>query len=137
MTALADIREGLASNLDALQGFQVSAYMLAQPTLPSIEVQPAQIQYDLAFQRGWDNWTLIVRVMVGSALDKGAQRHLDRMMASSGSESVKAAIEADTTLGGMVDDLQVTECTGARLMSREGGPMMLGAEWTVEVKAQG
>jgi hypothetical protein len=84
-----------------------------------------------------DTWTMIVRVFVGVASDIGAQKRLDAMIASSGASSVKQALESDPTLGGTVDDLRVTRCTGYRVFTREGGTGVLGAEWEVEVIATG
>lgn len=137
MPTLTEVREGLATNLNTISGLQASAYMLANATPPSAEVMPSEIEYDRAFQRGLDKWMLTVRVMVGSASDIGAQKKLDAFLAPSGSSSVKAAIEADDTLGGDVEGLRVTACTGYRLIGRDGQGPALCAEWTVEVWAEG
>lgn len=137
MASLTDIREALAANLASITGLQQSAYLLSNPTPPAAEVQPSEIDYDAAFQRGMDEWTLIVRVFVGVSSDIGAQKRLDGMIASSGASSIKAAVESDRTLGGAVDDLRVTRCTGYRVFAREGGAGVLGAEWEVQVIARG
>lgn len=130
MATLKDIRAGLAANLEAIQGLQVSAYALSNPTAPCVEIVPADIEYDGAFGRGHDSWTVTVRVFVGMASDVGAQKRLDLHLASSGADSVKAAVESDATLGGAVDDCRVTTATGYRVYGAEG--RLLGAEWTVE-----
>lgn len=134
---LGAIREGLAANLATIPGLAESAYLLSNPTPPAAEVQPSEIEYHQAFQNGSELWRLVVRVFVGNTSDKGAQIRLDRMLASSGDYSVKAAIEADKTLGGACDALKVTGCSGYRVFSRDGAPGVLGAEWQVEVYATG
>lgn len=137
MTSLTDIREGLAANLATISGLQQSAYLLSNPTPPAAEVQPDEVEYDRSFQRGTDRWQLIVRCFVGATSDVGAQKRLDRMLASSGADSVKQALESDRTLGGAADDVRVVRCTGYRIFARDGGASVLGAEWTVQVLAQG
>lgn len=134
---LEEIRQGLADALEPIPRLNQSAYLLSQPTLPQAEIEPGEIAYDLTFARGFDRYTLTIRVQVGMASNIGAQKTLDRMLAPAGDYSVKAAVEADLTLGGACEDLRVTECTGYRVYVREGGPPALGAEWRVEVFAVG
>ncbi len=137
MAKLSAIREGLAANLAPLQDAQVSAYMLAAPTPPCIHVYPDEITYDRAMGRGEDDWQLVVHGFVGLTSDVGAQKRLDRWLASTGAESVKALIETDRTLDGACDDLFVQTCSGYRVYQLEGRPPTLGAEWTVLVIAKG
>lgn len=134
MTDMADIREGLATNLRVIPDLQVSPYVLASPSPPAAEIVPASVNYDESFQRGGDTWTLTVRVFIGSAADINAQVRLDRMLASAGPLSVKEALEADDELGGAVDDVRVTSCTGYR---QYGDTPVLGCEWEVRVLAPG
>jgi len=137
MATLKDIREGLADNLNTIDGINADAYLRSVVSPPWIEVQPGETEYDLAMARGLDRWTLTVRALVGATTDMGAQLLLDGMLQSSGVLSVKAAIETDRTLGGACSSLQVIRCSGYRLISREGHGPLLGAEWIVEVLATG
>jgi hypothetical protein len=122
--------------LASVTGWQVSAYALANPTPPGMHIFPGEIQYDAAMRRGHDDITFTVQAFVAYAADIGAQKNLDVLLAPSGEKSVKAALEADLTLGGLVDDLTVTESTGYRLADRSSGPL-LTVGWTVEVMAPG
>jgi len=137
MADLALIRAGLAANLGVLGIQNTSAYMLANPTPPSVHVFPAGVEYDLAMARGLDHWTLTVQLFVALSADIGSQVNLDRYLASSGALSVKAAIESDPTLGGSCADASVTSCSGYRQFVSEGRPPYLGVDWTVEVYATG
>jgi hypothetical protein len=141
MATLTEIREALAVNLDVLTDVQVSAYMLASPTPPSAHLYPGggagEIEYDLAMGRGLDRWPFTVQVFVGAAADVGAQKRLDVFLAPSGAQSVKAAIESDKTLGGLVQDVRVVSCDGYRAYTFDGRAAVLGAEWHVEVLATG
>lgn len=137
MATLEEIREGLKANLQALQDVQVSAYMLAQPTPPSICVFPGPIDYDLAMARGVDKWVLKIRAFAGLTSEEGAQIVLDRFLAPSGATSVKQAAESDKTLGGVVASVHVVSCSGYGTYQFEGRPTLIGAEWSVEILATG
>lgn len=137
MPTLAELREGLARNLSTIPGVQVSAYVLANPTPPAIEVAPGPVDYDQAMRRGTDLWLFNLRAIVGLTTDKGAQMRLDRLIAPSGDESVKAAVESDVTLGGVAQSLHVVRCSGYQVYERQGGAPYLGAEWEVHVYATG
>jgi hypothetical protein len=58
--------------------------------------------------RGLDEFTFKVTLLVGRADVRTAQRSLDAYCSSSGTSSVKSAIESDRTLGGKANDLRVT-----------------------------
>jgi len=133
MATLAEIRAGLATNLSTIAGCQISGYMLSAPTPPCLYVVPGDIEFDQAMQRGMDRWTFRVVALAGLASDIGAQKKLDEFLAPSGATSVKAAVEADRTLGGVVDDLRVTAATGYRTYGQPGGQVHLGVEFTVDV----
>lgn len=137
MADITEIRVALAGSLEPIEQLQESPFLLSNPTPPCAEIVPAPIEYDKAFARGTDLIKLIVRVMVGINTDVGAQKLLDTFLASSGPKSIKAALETDESLGGLVDNVNVTACTGYRIFKREGGASLLGAEWTVEVLAPG
>jgi hypothetical protein len=137
VASLQAIREGLAANMNAIPGLAASPWLLSNPTPPAAEIQPSEIEFDQASDRGFDRHLLIVRVFVAASTDRGAQNRLDQMLAGSGAYSVKAAIEADRQLGGACDDLLVMRCSGYRVFSREGMPSVLGAEWEVQVIAAG
>lgn len=135
----AQLRAGLKANIDVAFDGQVSAYMLAQPTAPAAHIYPADIEYDLALNRGLDRWTFTVQAIVQLSTDIGSQKVLDAYIASSGAKSLKAAIESDQTLAGALTinpgerPVRVTECTGYRVIVPVSGGPVLGCDWTVEI----
>lgn len=137
MATMAELRAALATSIEPLSNVQVSPYMLANPTPPAADVEPAPIDYDLAMKRGLDKWTFIVRVYVGLSGDIAAQKKLDAYIEPTGATSIKTLVEADRTLGGLCDSVQVIKCSGYRTFERAHGasPLLLGAEWTVVVHA--
>lgn len=132
--AVTEIRQALADAITtAFPDFQVSAYMLGNPVPPCFDVVPDGTTYHMAMADGAQELSFLVRAMVGDTSDIGAQQLLDRMSDSSGSASVKAAIEEDRTLGGVCDSLQVTLLSGYKTYVFEGRSPLLGVDWTVEV----
>lgn len=137
MASLANIRAGFKSVLQAAYpGAQVTGYLLESPTAPAFEVDLAEegVEFDLSMSRGADDWMFVVRGIVSNNVSLGAQKQLDAWLASSGSSSVKAILEASPTLGGTVNRLHVTRATGPRRFV-VGQTEYLGAEWTVRVIA--
>ncbi len=134
---VAEIRAGLAANLAAITGVQISAYMLDRPEPPTIQIIGPATTYDLALGRGLDEWMIVVQGMVGAIADIGSAVVLDRWVESSGATSVKAAIEADKTLGGKVQDVRVMSQDPYQRFQIPDRGEVLGCEWQVQVFNRG
>jgi hypothetical protein len=142
-----EIAQALATELATIPGVQQSAFMLANPTPPAMEVTPGPpqvmrrepfIDYDQTFSRGSDTLLWTVRGLVALTTDIGAQKLLLAFADPTGTKSVKAALEANPTLGGVISDLRVTRCYAPITFQREGSTSaLLGAEWAVEMYASG
>lgn len=131
------VREGIAVNLGVLQDTQVSPWLLGAPTPPTAHVFAGPVEFDAAFGRGLDMLVITVQVLVPALSDIGSQQKLALYRAGSGSQSVKAAIESDRTLGGVSQTLRVTGMGAEQLFAFEGRGPFLGSEWRVEVHAHG
>lgn len=135
---LAEIRQAIADNLDAVYGatVQTSAYQLEQIMPPTIMVMgPDQVMFDRAMAVGMDEYIILVQGFGGTML-QGAQVVMDEWIGR-GPLSVKSAIEADTTLGGKVFDLQVVAMSSYRLFRFADGTVLLGCEWQTRVLNSG
>lgn len=135
MSSITTLRETLAANLAPLApDWQISAYILADPTPPMIQIFPSDTTYDLVMRRGLDQVNFTIQAVVALAGgDIGAQQQLDTVMDSSSATSIKALIDgnsADTTLGGLVNTLTVSMMTGPRLTTIAGVAMLV-TEWEV------
>jgi hypothetical protein len=130
MANIADIRAGLAANLSTVPNCQISAYQRSQPSVPSIQVVGPEIDYNFAPHAEEMTWT--IRGLVAAVNDEGGQRRLDKWKAGEGSESIRAAVEADKQLGGACDNLHVTG-VGRDQIFVYGTVEALGAEWSVTV----
>jgi hypothetical protein len=107
MATISEIRDGIATNLATITGLRTTDTVPDNPQPPVAIIQPNSIEYDRAFQRGLDQYSFTVTVIVGRASERWAQRTLDLYCGGSGSSSVKTAIESDRTLSGVIQDLRV------------------------------
>lgn len=136
VATLAQIRAGLNTRLATISGVQTYAYLPAQPTVPCAFVGgPRQVTYNQTMQTGLNEWTMIVWVLVSTAVPSvEAQTDLDQFVSPTGSLSVRAAIEGDPTLGGVVADTIVDSSDGYSFYVTESGSFF-GAQFVVRVAA--
>jgi len=139
MADLDQIRIAVADAVATIVGVQSNAYMISAPTPPCFFVQPGEVDYNTTMQGGTYRWELVLTGLASlGSTDVGAQKILDRWLARTGPSSVRAAIESDRTLGGVVQEVEVPSASGYRIYQRDGsGGVALGAEWTVIVYARG
>lgn len=130
MASLADLRDGLATRIGTVSGLRVTAWQPDAVRPPIAFVLPDTIEYDLNANRGADTTTFLVTVLVGRADDRAAQRNLDGYIFGAG--SIKAAIEADRTLGGAANTCRVVEMRNYGSVA-VGDQVYLGCEFSVEV----
>lgn len=102
------VRTGLSTALDTITGLRCFDYVPDSLSPPAAVVEPIEIIYDEAMSRGLDFYRCFILVIVGRMSDRSSQDRLDAYVAGSGASSVKAALEADKTLGGACSTLQVT-----------------------------
>lgn len=133
MATLAEIRPALAARLDLIANLQTSAYLLANPTPPVAMVGgPDEIDWRREFG-GTPTWRLPIVVYAGAANDLSAQKRLDLYLAPTGADSIRATVDADPTLGGIVDSIAVVATSGYRTYILEANALYLGAEFAVEI----
>jgi hypothetical protein len=132
-TSVADLRDGLATNLRTVSGLRVTAEVPDSPNPPQAIVQLRSVDYDGSFQRGMTTYNFVITVLVGRVAEREAQRRLDAYV-SNGASSIKLAVEKDKTLNGKAFDVRVSEMTniGAVLL---GETTYLSADFTATVFA--
>jgi hypothetical protein len=135
MASITDLRAGLATQLGNVPGLRTTTETPDTISPPIAIVNVGNISYDRAFQRGLDEYNFVITVIVGRVGERTAQRLLDSYISTTGTSSVKLAIELDKTLGGKCDTLRVTDM-------RNYGSVVIGeitylaAEFNVVVFAQ-
>jgi hypothetical protein len=111
MASITDIRIGLENNLKRISGLRTapSAPDLVNPPMAIVQPDSSPVKFDVAMNRGLDEFRFTITVLAHRADERSAQNKLDSYCAGSGDYSVKQAIEYDRTLGGVVNDCRVTE----------------------------
>lgn len=127
------IREALAANLATISGLRTSADVPDLPNPPIAVVALRSVTYDGAFDGGLTNYNFAVTVIVGRAAERVAQSRLDAYI-STGSSSVKSAVESDKTLGGNAYDCRVVSMDSVGSLSISD-TTYLAADFTVTVIA--
>jgi hypothetical protein len=127
------IRQGLANNIGTIPGLRTAAEVPDLPNPPIAVVALQSVTYDRAYAQGMTSYTFVITVIVGRAAERDAQRRLDTYI-STGSSSVKYAVESDKTLGGNAYDCRVVsmDSVGSLTIS---DTTYLAADFTVTVIA--
>lgn len=103
MATLSAIRTGLATNLRTISGLRVYEEIPDNPQPPSAVVVLNNIEYNQDFG-GSAKYNFAVQVIVGRAAERAAQRYLDLYADPTGASSVKAGVESNRTMSGVVLD---------------------------------
>jgi hypothetical protein len=136
------IKEALAAAGRAIPGLTCLAYEPDAVTAPLFAVAETDVTYDQAFRGGMHILTVTCRLYVSGADDRAGQAAATAYMATSGIQSIKAALEAargapgQYALGGAADDLHVTRIVGPRRYP-VGSETFYGIEITLRVIGSG
>ena len=104
--SISQIRTALATNLSTITGLRTAAEIPDLPNPPIAVVSLNSVTYDGAYAKGLTTYSFSVTVVVGRSAEREAQRKLDGYI-STGTNSIKNAIESDKTLGGYAYDCRV------------------------------
>ena len=105
---ISQIRDGIKKNISSIDGLRTYDIVPDVIVPPCVVVGQLDFTFDLNNSRGLDQANLDVFVIVQRFSERAAQDKLDKYLAGSGDNSIKAAIESDRTLGGACDTLRVT-----------------------------
>jgi hypothetical protein len=109
MALVSELRDGLKANLATITGLRTADTVPDNPNPPIAIVIPQSVAFDDAFGRGMQTYSFAVLVIVNRVSERTAQNSLDAYIASTGSSSIKLAIESDKSLNGKAFDVRVTE----------------------------
>lgn len=116
---LADIRSGLADRLATIAGLRVYAYQPDTIATPcAIVLAPVNASYITDFD-GTVELQIPIAVIVQRVNERTADSEISTFLASTGAGSIKAAIDGDTTLGGVA---QYTTVNGFGPFTEEYDP---------------
>lgn len=112
---VSQVQTGIKNRLATISGLRAFEY---QPdnytTFPFSFNQLNSVEYHRAFQGGNVVYDFTIFVIVGRVSERTAQASLDGFLSYSGASSVRAAIEGDLTLGGIVDSVVINRSTSIR-----------------------
>jgi hypothetical protein len=109
MASISELRAGIKTNLATITGLRVSDFQPDNINPPVAIVFPISVNYDETFARGMQTYTFSVQVIVGRVSERSGQNSIDAYISSTGTKSIKLAIESNKTLGGKAFDLRVTD----------------------------
>ena len=128
------IHAGLRTRLATISGLRVADHLPEQVQPPMAVIQLQSVTYHRAMKGGLSAWEFIVSVVSGRMGERSAQVQLDNWISYDGPQSVRAAIEADKTLGGVCQTLIVSEMVSVRPLAISDAAY-LTCEFTVVVHA--
>lgn len=138
MASIDDVRNGLATQLKMISGLRVESVPPSTISAPCAVVYRRRTNFDSTMHRGSDEHEFVVTVYIATANNRNAWASLDAYMAGSGASSIKAAIEADQTLGGVVSYARVASIEEDRIVEIPANSNIFyaSAEFVVEVLTQ-
>ncbi len=105
------VRSGLATRLATISGLRAFSYQPSQLNPPVGYPVITQVRYHGMMGGGMPIYDCTVYVIVGRYTDDRANADLDGYLAYSGAKSLRAALEADPTLGGVAQSIIVSSST--------------------------
>jgi len=112
-----EVMAGIKTRLSTISGLRVFDYQPDNINPPVAFGEINSINYHGAFQGGNVVYDITIITIVGRVSERSAQAQLDGFVAYSGPTSIRSAIEADGTLGGVAQDTVVSRSTSVRQMS--------------------
>jgi len=129
---VSQVATGLSNRLATISGLRVSTFQPEQLNPPFAYPQLNRIEYHRAYGGGDVVMDWSIYVVVGRWTDRTAHALLDDFLSYSGAKSVRAAVEGDTTLGGVCSTLVLR--SGLDISSLDaGGAEFLQIQLQVEV----
>ena len=133
-----EVCEGIEDRLDTIPGLRTKAFAPdgdIEPPCAFVNI-PEIPSYRDAFANGTSTFRYSVTVLTSSGVDRAGQKLLAELASPTGDLSVLAAIEGDTTLGGIVHQAVVDGFIPLGLVEY-GGHEYYGGEFPIRVVADG
>ena len=134
MASISDLRAGIATNLATIAGLRTGSTIPENVNPPFAIVAPSSMTYHMAMRNGMTTYNFVVTLVVGRADGRSAQNALDAFCSSTGSSSIRVAVESNRTLGGKAFDCVVTGMRNYGSLAI-GDNTYLAAEFDLTVQA--
>lgn len=96
--SLATAREAVADALNTIAGLTGHARVPGQIHTPCAIVEPGEVDWRTAQQRGHDKWDLTIRVLLGTVSSEASQQTRDEFFDRGGTKDIKDAVESHVPL---------------------------------------
>lgn len=136
MAEIAAVFEGLKARLETIAGLRVREELPGTIQPPTAVLSLEELTFDTTMARGSDDLEVHVHVFTSLSSERAGQRALWTYLAGSGPKSVKAAVEADPTLGGAAMFAEVTT-VGDVGLAKIGDVSYYAARFVVRVGVAG
>lgn len=133
MGTLREVQAGLTTALRTIGGLRVYDFPSDRVETPAAVLSLPETPYDVTLGGRSDEWTFPLWVLVAKADDRAAYGEMVDYLEATGAKSIRAIVEADTTLGGACDTVSVL--SARPLFATVAGTEFLAIEFTVEVYA--
>jgi len=127
------IKVALQTALNTITGLRAYATQPDNLNTPFAFSTLDSVSYHGAMRGGLVTHNFTVTIVVGRSAERTMQNLLDGYIAYDGGPSVRAALESDRTLGGVVQNLVVTEAGNISTMDGNDGTTYLMVDWKVVV----
>jgi hypothetical protein len=134
VASITAIRAGLATRLGSITGLRSGPTIPDNVNPPYAIISPSSVDYHRAFNNALSTYNFNVMVVVGRVSERTSQNSLDAYCSPTGTSSIRVAIEADRTLGGVVFDTMVTGMRNYGSVTI-GETNYLAAEFDIAVQA--
>jgi hypothetical protein len=111
MSSVSDLHKGLGQSLRAMKSLRVSDHIPEQINPPHAIVTLNDVRYHQQMASGMTEYSFYVIVAVGRMGERSAQLALDGYLSPDGPRSIRAALEADRTLGGVALDVTLVRAS--------------------------
>jgi hypothetical protein len=135
-SSIQEIMTALETRLDTISGLKTWDFATDNPVFPAAFPLLPEFTYRDTMKRGTYTIRFRVALLVGAGISRAGQRTLAAYASQTGDKSVRAAIEADKTLGGLVEDCFV-ESFDPTGLQQVGFSDYYGGTFTVPVFASG
>jgi hypothetical protein len=128
------IQAAVSAALATVPGLRVADHLPEQVAPPMAVIQMETVTYHRTMQGGTSEWAFLISLIAGRMGERSAQRQLDGWLSYDGSQSIRAALEVDPTLNGIVQSLIVAEMASIRLLTM-GDATFLTCDFNLTVHA--
>jgi hypothetical protein len=130
----ANLHDAISTALSTVPGLRVADHLPESISPPMAVIQIQSVTYHRAMKGGLSEWKYVISVVAGRMGERSAQITLDGWMSWDGSQSIRAAIESDRTLGGNCSTLIIEDMITIRPLSI-GDASYLTCEFNLSIHA--